>query len=68
MATVEFLKAGTPYGWAFVSGEIGVIPGEIAAQLAADGVVKILELAEPQALAHEHRETKIRKPKEVRKA
>lgn len=68
MAKVEFLKAGTPYGWSYVAGETGIIPGEVAAQLAADGVVKILELAEPQALAHEHRETKIRKPKEVRKA
>jgi len=68
MATVEFLKAGTPHGWAYLAGEIGIIPGEEAAKLAADGVVKILGLAEAQAPAHEHRETKIRKPKEVRKA
>ena len=66
MAKVEFLKSGTPFGWSYVAGEIGVIPGEAAAKLAADGVVKILELAEAQAPAHEHRETKIRKPKEVR--
>lgn len=68
MATVRFLKAGTPYGWSYLAGEVGTIPGEAAAQLAADGVVEILGLAEAQAPAHEHRETKIRKPKEVRKA
>ncbi len=68
MANVEFLKSGTPYGWAYLAGETGNIPGEIAAQLAADGVVKIIGLAEAQAPAHELRETKIRKPKEVRKA
>lgn len=68
MATVEFLKSGTPHGWAFVVGETGVIPGEAAAELAAAGVVKIIALAEAARPPHEHRETRIRKPKEVRKA